>query len=444
MVNDVKFAIIIALAFILLSSTIIPTMATHEPTYYEQNRMECKEKYEKNVYVEGHSTEAIENGYAFCLNLYPDPEKPFTENQCYKQYDDEIEKMNRAIEVGILSLNDKTEYDEIITQQLQECIAGSMTENEIKCHIDVSQLRYTEELVRNNIDEYGYFSGAHQDWYDDALAKYTHCIGIAPETQTSNEYSKYCKDENEIYEEAEYWFIDLAVYGRDSKKLGESVLKNTMDAAKVVRDDCSSQRLAYIDANSILYPTQEPEPQPVVNSDIVCGNGEIKNMMGQCVLENSSEPITNSDIVCGKGTVEKNGQCVVDTNYKSTSNTSSKGGGCLIATATYGSELAPQVQQLRELRDNQLLSTESGTNFMNTFNDVYYSFSPIIADYERENPVFKEMVKIAITPMITSLSLMEYAESESEVLGIGISLIMLNGLMYVGIPASVIVVIRRF
>ena len=58
----------------------------------------------------------------------------------------------------------------------------------------------------------------------------------------------------------------------------------------------------------------------------------------------------------------------------------SKGGGCLIATATYGSELAPQVQQLRELRDNQLLNTESGSVFMSTFNDVYYSFSPIIAD----------------------------------------------------------------
>ena len=54
-----------------------------------------------------------------------------------------------------------------------------------------------------------------------------------------------------------------------------------------------------------------------------------------------------------------------------------KGGGCLIATATYGSELAPQVQQLRELRDNQLLNTESGTAFMGTFNDIYYSFSPI-------------------------------------------------------------------
>ncbi len=122
---------------------------------------------------------------------------------------------------------------------------------------------------------------------------------------------------------------------------------------------------------------------------------------------------------------------------------SSSGGGCLIATATYGSELAPQVQQLRELRDNQLLSTASGTNFMNTFNDIYYSFSPVIADYERENPVFREMVKVAITPMITSLSLMEYAESESEVLGIGISLIVLNLGMYFGIPLVTVIGMKK-
>ena len=121
----------------------------------------------------------------------------------------------------------------------------------------------------------------------------------------------------------------------------------------------------------------------------------------------------------------------------------SKGGGCLIATATYGSELAPQVQQLRELRDNQLLQTESGTAFMSTFNDVYYSFSPIIADYERENPYFKDAVKLAITPMISSLSLMENANSESEVLSIGISVIALNLGMYLGIPAVLIVGIKK-
>jgi len=130
---------------------------------------------------------------------------------------------------------------------------------------------------------------------------------------------------------------------------------------------------------------------------------------------------------------------------KSTEKNSSEeeGGGCLIATATYGSELAPQVQQLRELRDNQLLQTESGTAFMATFNDIYYSFSPIIADYERENPYFKEAVKLAITPMISSLSLMENAESESEVLSIGISVIALNLGMYLGAPAIVIISIRK-
>ena len=120
-----------------------------------------------------------------------------------------------------------------------------------------------------------------------------------------------------------------------------------------------------------------------------------------------------------------------------------KGGGCLIATATYGSEMAPQVQQLRELRDNQLLQTESGTAFMVTFNDIYYSFSPIIADYERENPYFKEAVKLAITPMISTLSLMENANSESEVLSIGISVIMLNLGMYLGVPAVIVIGIRK-
>jgi hypothetical protein len=118
-------------------------------------------------------------------------------------------------------------------------------------------------------------------------------------------------------------------------------------------------------------------------------------------------------------------------------------GGCLIATATYGSEMATEVQQLRELRDNQLLQTESGTAFMGTFNDVYYSFSPAIADMERESPIFKEIVKVGLTPMISSLSLMENANSESEVLSIGISVIMLNIGMYLGVPAVVIVGIRK-
>ena len=152
------------------------------------------------------------------------------------------------------------------------------------------------------------------------------------------------------------------------------------------------------------------------------------------------EPVVEQVVNCGPGTESVNGICQVVQNI---TQESKEGGGCLIATATYGSEMATEVQQLRELRDNQLLQTESGTAFMGMFNDIYYTFSPIIADYERENPLFKEVVKIAITPMLSSLSLMENVNSESEVLGIGISVIALNLGMYLGVPAIVIVGIRK-
>ena len=116
---------------------------------------------------------------------------------------------------------------------------------------------------------------------------------------------------------------------------------------------------------------------------------------------------------------------------------SEENGGCLIATATYGTELAPQVQHLRELRDTKLLQTESGTSFMKFFNEFYYYFSPHVADYERENPAFKEMVKIAITPILSTLSIMQHADSDLEVLGFGIGVILLNLGMYVATPALV-------
>ena len=120
-------------------------------------------------------------------------------------------------------------------------------------------------------------------------------------------------------------------------------------------------------------------------------------------------------------------------------------GGCLIATATFGSELAPQVQFLREIRDNAVLSTASGTSFMSTFNAFYYSFSPTVADLERQNPVFKETVKVTITPLLSSLSLLQYVDidSESEMLGYGISIILLNVGMYFVVPALIIFKIRN-
>ena len=123
----------------------------------------------------------------------------------------------------------------------------------------------------------------------------------------------------------------------------------------------------------------------------------------------------------------------------------SEGGGCVIATAAFGSEMSPQVQQLRELRDNVVMQTVSGKTFMIGFNQIYYSFSPHVADYERENPVFKEAVKITLTPLLTSLTLLNYVDvdTEEEMLGYGIGIILLNVGMYFVAPAAAIIAIKN-
>jgi hypothetical protein len=83
---------------------------------------------------------------------------------------------------------------------------------------------------------------------------------------------------------------------------------------------------------------------------------------------------------------------------------------------------------------------------MSGFNQFYYSFSPSVADLERENPVFKEIVKAGLTPMLSSLSLLNHVDidSEHEMLGYGISLIILNVGMYVGIPVFGILKMYQF
>src|SRR5215207_2758595 len=73
---------------------------------------------------------------------------------------------------------------------------------------------------------------------------------------------------------------------------------------------------------------------------------------------------------------------------------------CLIATAAFGSELSPQVKYLRNFRDHHILSTVSGSAFMDTFNSIYYTFSPQVAEYERGQPWLQGVVKISLYPLV--------------------------------------------
>lgn len=90
----------------------------------------------------------------------------------------------------------------------------------------------------------------------------------------------------------------------------------------------------------------------------------------------------------------------------SSSSTSTPGAPkCLIATATYGSELAPEVQLLRNFRDNSIMKTDAGSNFMLAFNAWYYSFSPYVANYINTHWVERTIMKGVLYPLIGMLYL---------------------------------------
>ena len=181
--------------------------------------------------------------------------------------------------------------------------------------------------------------------------------------------------------------------------------------------------------------------------------GNVLNNKGIITNQGIFEDRFCSGIINDSGTISGNellgaecSEIKTDENTSDPGKPDANGGGCLIATAAYGTEIAPQVQFLREIRDNTVLSTSSGAAFMTGFNQLYYSFSPTIADMERENPMFQEAVRIVLTPMINSLSIMTLAEkgNESQVLGLGISVIALNLGMYIGVPAAIGFTSRRF
>ena len=206
-----------------------------------------------------------------------------------------------------------------------------------------------------------------------------------------------------------------------------------------------------LEDEEICYLEKEPPcPEPSFRKDGLC----VIEKTSICMVDEKFRNVECLDkkenqVRCGEGTKLVENQCVPvceeDSYYENglcivMNPEPIVHRDCLIATASFGSELAPQVQMLREVRDNVLLSTHSGTLFMDGFNTVYYSFSPQIANLENENLIFKETVRIFITPLITALSVMTLAEENSEfqVILFGISTIGLIVGMYVVAPVAVI------
>lgn len=117
-------------------------------------------------------------------------------------------------------------------------------------------------------------------------------------------------------------------------------------------------------------------------------------------------------------------------------------GSCLIATATYGSELSDEVQLLRNFRDKSILTTKTGSSFMIGFNSWYYSFSPTVAALIREHQTGRAALKLALYPLIGILRIgnavfhLLPTSQEASAVVTGLIVSSLIGLVYLSLPLT--------
>jgi hypothetical protein len=123
--------------------------------------------------------------------------------------------------------------------------------------------------------------------------------------------------------------------------------------------------------------------------------------------------------------------------------------GCIVATATYGSELSPEVQFLRGFRDNYIQYTFAGKNFMAVFNAWYYSFSPSVAAAISAYDAIRGFMKILLYPLIGILHLSSITYSlfgfnpEFAVVASGLVASSLIGITYISPIALILCLVKK-
>jgi hypothetical protein len=98
------------------------------------------------------------------------------------------------------------------------------------------------------------------------------------------------------------------------------------------------------------------------------------------------------------------------------------GGGCFIATAAYGSPMEEHVRILRDFRDRFLLTNPAGKVFV----DIYYAYSPFLADFIKEHETLRTPVRLGLLPFV---GLSWVMLNTDPVVGLGSILLLCSGIM---------------
>ncbi|OGD54146.1 hypothetical protein A3K80_02275 [Candidatus Bathyarchaeota archaeon RBG_13_38_9] len=112
---------------------------------------------------------------------------------------------------------------------------------------------------------------------------------------------------------------------------------------------------------------------------------------GSISINNPNSPSTTCNI---------NGNCTIKMVQTSQTQTPPPQTGCIIATATYGSSMAPEIIFMRNVRDNMIGSTETGKTLVTAWNTFYYSWSPPIAKLITQSETLQTTFRIMLVPLV--------------------------------------------
>lgn len=148
----------------------------------------------------------------------------------------------------------------------------------------------------------------------------------------------------------------------------------------------------YLPANPVFYKVVGNTWTKFV-PDTIIGNTITYQVTDNDVTmdSNSQLGVIHDTVVVGTDTSGSTGE-----NNPPAASGGGGGGGCFIATAAYGSYLDPHVMVLRHFRDNVLLQSGLGTEFVK----FYYKHSPPIADFISEHDTLRILMRLALTPLI--------------------------------------------
>ncbi len=119
-------------------------------------------------------------------------------------------------------------------------------------------------------------------------------------------------------------------------------------------------------------------------------------------------------LLTGFGSSEESPPAPPDSNgdevSESSDGGSGGGSGCFIATASFGSPMAGEVDILRNFRDKYLLSNPIGQLFVST----YYRYSPKVADFIAKHNFLKVLVRSTLYPLVKGCGVLDETPYRSE------------------------------